>query len=263
MVLCSNDAKFCYDRIVHSIASIVMQRLGLPIQPITCMIVTIQQMEHYICTGFGDSDATMSGIDADGQPFQGILQGNGSGPVLWLAVSTPLIEMMRTRGHGIKFKTPLSSVNDNFVGFAFVDDTDLVQGDLRMATLDIEDVFKDMQEAIDCWEGGLKTTGGAIRPDKSFAYPISFVFKPSGEYYFEKVEDMDDILTVKNHEDIREELDLINADKGEETLGMFLAPDGSLKDQMREMKKNVTKWIAAEDQATYQHETHFIAYLQP
>ena len=37
----------------------------------------------------------------DGAPFQGILQGNGCGPVLWLAVSTQLIEMMQTRGHGI------------------------------------------------------------------------------------------------------------------------------------------------------------------
>lgn len=200
-------------------------------------------MEHYIRTGFGDSDVTMSGADNDNQPFQGILQGNGSGPVLWLAVSTPLIEMMRTRGHGIKYKTPLSSVNDDFVGFAFVDDTDLVQGGLRMAMIDIEQVFKDMQEAIDCWEGGLKTTGGAIRPDKSFAYPISFVFKPSGEYEFEKVEDMD--VLVKNHEHLRENLELINAHEGKEMLGMFLAPDGSLKEQLKEMKKKVTKWTAA------------------
>ena len=76
-----------------------MQRLGIPIQLIQCMIVTIQEMEHYICTqctGFGDSDNTMSGINNENGLFQGILQGNGSGPVLWLAVSNPLINMMRT-----------------------------------------------------------------------------------------------------------------------------------------------------------------------
>ena len=107
MIVCSNDAKSCYDRIVHSIASMAMQRLGLPLQPIQCMITTIQDMDHYIRTGFGDSDTTMSGRNSEGAPFQGILQGNGSGPVLWLAVSTPLIEMMRTQGHGIKYRTPM------------------------------------------------------------------------------------------------------------------------------------------------------------
>ena len=162
MILCSNDAKSCYDRILHSVASMAMQRLGMPIQPITCMITTIQDMEHYTRTGFGDSDRTMSG---DGEvPFQGILQGNGSGPVLWLAVSTPLIEMMRTRGHGIKYRTPLSKENDDFIGFAFVDDTDLVQGDLRLVELDISTLFDEAQEAINCWEGGLKTTGGGYTP---------------------------------------------------------------------------------------------------
>ena len=244
MILCSNDAKSCYDRIIHAIASIAMQRLGLPIEPITCMIITIQQMEHIIRTGFGDSDMTMSGAEETDIPFQGILQGNGSGPVLWLAVSAPLIEMMRTRGHGIKYQTPLSYEKDELVGFAFVDDTDLVEGDLKIANLDIADLFEDMQETIDCWEGGVKTTGGAIRPDKSFAYPISFDFKPSGEYFFEKVEDLGFKLTVKNHEDIREDLDLIDADVGRETLGMFIAPDGTMRDQVKAMKSKVTTWTA-------------------
>ena len=33
IILCSNDAKSCYDRIIHSIASLAMQRLGLPFSP--------------------------------------------------------------------------------------------------------------------------------------------------------------------------------------------------------------------------------------
>ena len=245
MIVCSNDAKSCYDCIIHSIASMAMQRLGIPIQPIQCMIVTIQEMEHYIRTGFGDSDNTMSGTNNESGPFQGILQGNGSGPVLWLAVSTPLINMMRTKGHGLKYRSPLSLEEDEFIGFAFVDDTDLVQGNLKMAQLDIQNIFVQAQESINCWEGGLKATGGAIRPDKSFAYPISFAFKPSGEYQFEKVEDMEQHLTVKNHNGVEEELDLIDPHIGKETLGMFLAPDGSMKDQIRAMKKKVTKWTTS------------------
>jgi hypothetical protein len=35
--LCSNNAKACYDRILHSVASLSMQRIGMPIAPIKCL----------------------------------------------------------------------------------------------------------------------------------------------------------------------------------------------------------------------------------
>ena len=69
MIVSSNDAKSCYDRIIHSIASIAMRHLGLPLEPVTCMIITIQEMDHYIRTGFGDSDITINGKDDTGKPF--------------------------------------------------------------------------------------------------------------------------------------------------------------------------------------------------
>ena len=46
--LCSNDAKSCYDRIVHSVASLAMQRVGAPLEPIVCMFTTIQNLQHRI-----------------------------------------------------------------------------------------------------------------------------------------------------------------------------------------------------------------------
>ena len=47
-VLCANDVKSCYDRIVHSIESLSMPRVGAPIEPIICMFTTIQRLEHHI-----------------------------------------------------------------------------------------------------------------------------------------------------------------------------------------------------------------------
>ena len=139
MILCSNDAKSCYDRIVHSIAILAMRRMGMPLQPLKSMMVTIQKMSHHVRTAFGNSESTMTNDDPI--PFQGIRQGNGCGPTLWLAVSAPLLEMMRTAGNGLHLKTPLSNEQDFLVGFAFVDDTDIVAGDLRTGTLSIEEVF--------------------------------------------------------------------------------------------------------------------------
>ena len=63
LIVISNDAKSCYDWIIHSIASLAMHRLGLPLQPIKCMLSTIQQMENHIRTAFGDLDVTMDGSD--------------------------------------------------------------------------------------------------------------------------------------------------------------------------------------------------------
>lgn len=241
MILCSNDAKSCYDRIVHSIASMAMQRLGLKEQPIKCMLITLQEMDHFIRTGFGDSEIFTS-ANEDSIPFQGILQGNGAGPTLWLAVSTPLLEMMRTAGHGVRYRTPISYEQDQLVGFAFVDDTDIATGDLRMGQLDIDDVFDAMQEAIDCWEGGLKTTGGAIRPDKSFAYPLDFIFDETGACRYKTVNEIGRTLNVKDHTGRRQPLTLVEASVGKETLGVHLAPDGNNKDQYECMMKKVQTW---------------------
>jgi hypothetical protein len=77
--LCSNDAKSCYDRIVHSVAMLAYQRLGIPSPPIQCMIHTIQNMKHHIRTTFGDSTFTLSN-DGSLVPYQGTLQGNGASP---------------------------------------------------------------------------------------------------------------------------------------------------------------------------------------
>ena len=80
MALCSNDTKACYDRIVHSIASLAMQRLGMSAEPTISMLRTIQQMDHLIRTTHGDSDSKLRSVE-EAMPNQGILQGNGTGPV--------------------------------------------------------------------------------------------------------------------------------------------------------------------------------------
>ena len=49
---------------------------------------------------------------------------------------------------------------------------------------------------------------------------------------------------MKDHNDIRMPLELIDANVGKETLGMFLAPDGSRKEQYQAMQDKVTKWTA-------------------
>ena len=238
--LCSNDAKSCYDRIIHSVASMALQRLGMPEQPVTCMLVSIQDFEHHVRTAFGDSKSVL--VNEAGIPFQGLCQGNGASPTVWVAVSAPLLDMMRDADHGIYLQSPLSQEDDHFVGFAFVDDTDIVEGYLKTADFTIYDIMTSMQEAVNRWEGGLKATGGAIRPDKSFIYPIDFKFDQRGVCSHKLPEEINSEITVRDHNDTRYPLRQVPAHVGEETLGVYLAPDGSCKEATAVLRKKADRW---------------------
>jgi hypothetical protein len=48
--VCSNDAKSCYDRILHSVAALCLRRLGLPEAATVCMFTTLQNLEHTVRT---------------------------------------------------------------------------------------------------------------------------------------------------------------------------------------------------------------------
>ena len=53
--LCSNDAKSFYDQVVHSVAVLSMQQLGVPKNGIKSMFQSLQQSAHRIRTAFGVS----------------------------------------------------------------------------------------------------------------------------------------------------------------------------------------------------------------
>ena len=226
--LCSNDAKSCYDRILHSITSLSMRRLGIPEPPIDCMLTCIQKMEHFIRTTHGDSDHAYSSNHTP-IPFQGVLQGNGASPSIWVAVSTPLLNMMRQAQHGMQIMTAISKNPSTIVAFAFVDDTDLIQGEIGNPNITAEEVMYDMQQAILRWEGGLKATGGALVPEKSFVYPIDFKFNTAGNVSYKSVEEINVQFEVPNAAGQMTTLRQLEPSKASETLGVFLAPDGNDK----------------------------------
>ena len=104
-----------------------MQWLSMPAQPIKCILVTLQDLEHNIRTSFGTSESSM--YKDSPIPFQSILQCKGSGPTIYIAVSAPLIKIIRVSGHGIKFESPLSQDKDSLFIFALVDNIYIVEGD--------------------------------------------------------------------------------------------------------------------------------------
>jgi hypothetical protein len=55
-----------------------------------------------------------------------------------------------------------------------VDDTDVVHTAQDVNTTEIT-IMKEMQNVIDHWEEGLRATGGAIVPKKSYWYLIDWI----------------------------------------------------------------------------------------
>ena len=240
--LCSNDAKSCYDRIIHSVASIAMQRIGMPIEPIVSMFTALQDMQHYVKTAHGISTHTYGCRTHEGKPVQGSGQGNGASPTIWTLLSSPLLSMMRKLGFGVSLHSPLSKEHTRFVGCSFVDDTDLLQTGSSPNT-PLYTTQHKMQQAIDAWSNGLRVTGGALVPHKSWIYPIQFSFDAKGQPHYCPIDQLHLDFTIADSNLRRCPLVQIHPSTAKETLGVFLAPDGNESTQITYLQEKITQWV--------------------
>jgi hypothetical protein len=237
--ICSNNAKSCYDLIGHTQASIAMQRMGVPRAFVDCLFTTLQEGIHSVRPAYGDSKKTYGG-KALGIPIHGIYQGNGAGPAIWAVLSSPLLDLMRNKGFGLLLFTPISKTNVSFVGYAFVDDTDLIQ------ILDIDksskEVRQKLQKAIDTWEQALSATCGAIVPEKTRWCLIDFTWK-NGHWSYKAIDNCQGQLSAKDITRSRKVLTRVSVDQAKETLGVFLAPNGDTGTQALHMEEKAKDWV--------------------
>jgi len=253
--VCSNDATSCYDRIVHRIAAQSMYRCGVPKPALICMFSTIQRLQHHIRTLFGDSQIS-AGTDLWAVPISGIGQGNGAGPQIWAVVSTPILDILRNAGYGATFKLAISGASVSFVGYSFVDDTDLVQTGPSLLSTG-QEVLPLMQAALSLWEQGLRATGGALVPSKSFWYHIDFKWNGS-HWRYAKGDPGQNTLLMRDHTQTSSPIQQLQADDAQRTLGVYLAPDGNNKKQLQILLTKTKMWA---DKARTGHLNKVAAWL--
>ena len=172
-VVAGVDAAQCYDRIVHSLAILILRNEGAQINPLLCMFGAIQGMTYFLRTTFGESSTHYGGRQSI--PFQGTCQGNGASPAMWLMVSMYLVLLAREEGHTTTFSSGFSGLTLILIGFLFVDDTDLIV--MGSSTDDANIVINKMQKAIEFWNGILRVSGGALKPEKCYWYLAHFEWK--------------------------------------------------------------------------------------
>jgi hypothetical protein len=74
-----------------------------------------------------------------------------------------------------------------------------------------------MQAAMDTWEGGLRATGGALEPEKSFWYLIQFCWN-NGQWAYVSNEETPASISVRNHAGDRVELEPLEVTEARKTL---------------------------------------------
>jgi hypothetical protein len=239
--LCSNDAKGCYDRIVHAVATLAMRRLGLPKEPILSMFRTLQEMRHHIRTAYGDSNTCFLASDVNPIAIQGVGQGNGAGPQVWAAVSTVILNMLRAEVDGASFICPVTGEKFSFVGFSFVDDTDLIVKSETNESHSFQEAADTMQHALTTWEGGLRATGGALEPSKTFWYGIDFKWT-GADWRYKRAREIPYTLEAKDPTGRLVEIERVEVSEARRTLGVRLAPTGCNQAELTYLKTEAARW---------------------
>jgi len=185
------------------------------------MLTTIWDMRHHMRTVHGDSMRFESRRTWD-QPVAGIGQGNGTGPAIWAAVSSPLFTIMKEDRFLAKVICAMTLNEISLSGFAFVDDMDLcISGHS-----DGIQTTRHMQKSVTNWEGLLRTTGGALVPDKCFWYLINQQWS-DGKWQYQPKQDIIVDLKVVDAMGHLHTIPRLEVTEARRTLGVRLAPDGN------------------------------------
>ncbi len=243
LAMTSCDLKSCYDRIAHTPAILAALGYGVNGKPAYSMLSTFQNCQFFTKTAYGEANQSFGGQEEGyiAKP-QGFGQGNGSGPSSWAVVSSRMFEVLHKRKLATSITTPITKQQLELVGFAFVDDSDIIaSGGFNN---DPDATITNMQDAIDCWEGVAKSTGGALEPSKSWWYLIFFQWDENGEWRYGTEDELvgQDTLTAKDRNDNRVELNHLKPSEAQEMLGVFLAPDGNNQRQIAKMKTKASQF---------------------
>jgi len=238
--ICSNDAKSCYDRIVHGFAALAALRLGVSLMAIEVMFGTIQQLKHFIQTAYGDSLQSFLGTKSL-KPIQGLGQGNGASPAIWAIVSSPILDLVRNVGYGIKLRSSVSRSKITTVGNGFVDDMDLLAAnDMNHSATDL---VQSMQEGLDRWESGLRASGGTLSANKSCWTLIDFEWV-GDNWKYSLCATQPANLQMNDYTGNWMTLQQMESNQVERMLGVQLAADGNMEAEYGFRLSQAQTWAA-------------------
>jgi hypothetical protein len=174
-----------------------MMRLGAHRQAMNSLFQQLQQADHHIVTAHGISESPYGRKKWTQVGLLPVLQGNGMGPIIWLAMSMLLIRVMHQMGFVATFTSAMSSYKVELCGFLIVDDADLLCNAADNET-DAATILPQFQAMMDCWEENLRVTEGGIHPDKSFWHLLDHKWdKKAHTWLYKTFDDAPGEITIK------------------------------------------------------------------
>jgi len=173
MCIGENDFGDCYDRVSHLPAAMALRGWGVPKEAVKVLLQTMQRMQYYLRTGYGESKHSYGGKQDD--PFMGYGQGNGAAPPGFSAVSSLIVNAYRRLGHGAQITTSLVRRLVQLCAVMYVDDTDLLHW-AGSPTTTTRELILEVQRATNEWGLLVQATGGALKPIKCSIYLITYRF---------------------------------------------------------------------------------------
>eukprot|EP00956_Cyclotella_meneghiniana_P027276 scaffold60862_cov41-Cyclotella_meneghiniana.AAC.6 len=233
--LASVDAANCYDREAHNaISNMVFQAFGTPSSACRSMHTAIQEMKFFLRTAFGDSKESV-GARVE-LKTQGYMQGNGASPVGWAVVSIMIIHAHKKEGHGATFICPITKLQKSLAGILYLDDTDIVHLDMsRLET--VSEAHAALQRSLDSWSELLIATGGSLKPEKCFYYPMGFVWDRQGKWSHSRLEEKEEYgISVLLPDGSRAPIEHLSVDEARVTLGMSCCPSRKADNELAKTK---------------------------
>jgi len=210
------------------------------------LFLTLQNLQHLVWMLYGDS-TIWEGNKIWAVPVAGIGQGNGTGLQIWAVVSTPILDLHCQEGYGTAFKAAVSGDQIQFVGYSFVDNTDLIQTRLTI-TSTTGDTLPLMQAALNLWNSSLSTKGGGLVPEKSFWYSIDFKWR-SGHWSYMPKHTVVEPLAMNNHLGKCLPLLRLHTLEARWTLEVYLALDGNNQLQATVLLEKTKVWAGTKHQS--------------
>jgi hypothetical protein len=168
-----NDFGNCYHRITHPLASVALQSWGIPQESVRLILMAMQTMRFFLCTGYGESADSYGRINED--MTLGLGQGNAAVGPGFMALSAQFVNAYLQDGHGSWTMMSYTFRLHILAAVLYVDDTDLIHMTaLIMATQ--SDLIRQSQILTDAWGGLAIATGAALRPEKCFVYLLVYKF---------------------------------------------------------------------------------------
>ena len=118
----------------------------------------------YLKTAFGLSETYYSG--EDGRPFQGVVQGNGVAPPLWLIITIFLARYLCQKKVVTQLVTSLSGLVVPLVALLHIDGTGLCV--FNSGCDSTKEVVQKAQNLLTTWYKVLKVIGGSLKISKFY-----------------------------------------------------------------------------------------------